>query len=98
MGISIQFGDRILPGEVCDVTRLIKLLPLTTEENRDELFEMACHIPDAKGFDANIRNLRGKLAPDDPHTHEFEPIPYAVCVHCKQRVPIKVLTWEEVKK
>jgi hypothetical protein len=85
MGVASQFGQRILEGDVCDVTRLIKLLPLTTDANREELFEMACHVPSSSAFEANVRNLKGKIAPDDPHEHEWEPIPYQQCKICGQR-------------
>jgi len=85
MSLSAQWGDRILAGDVCDVTRLIKLLPLVTPETKDELFEMAVHTSDARGFDNNLRELRGKIATDAPHDHIWEPIPYQQCSVCGQR-------------
>lgn len=71
-----------------EVTRLSKLLPLATAENREELLHMAASVPDARGFEDNLRNLKGKTATDDPHEHDFRLIGIEQCSICglKRRV------------
>ena len=68
-----------------DPTRLIRLLPLTTEENKEELLRDAVFVPDKAGFENQLRNRAGKVATDDPHTHSWQPIPWEQCSICKQR-------------
>jgi len=68
-----------------DPTRLVRLLPYVTEENKEELLEMAVHVPDAKGFDNNLRNLAGKTGTDDPHDHQWVSIQMEQCSVCGQR-------------
>jgi len=93
MSVARYFGPLLLEDpslQTVDVTRLIRLLPLVTAENKDDLLRDAALIPDARGFENQIRNRKGKVATDDDHTHEFEPIPYEACVHCGLRRKIKV--------
>ena len=53
-------------------TRSIKLIPfMTTKERTIELLHMAANCPN-KGFEANLRNLRGKVAPDECDHINFE--------------------------
>jgi len=68
-----------------DVTRCVRLLPHFTEENKSELLHMAINTP-AAAFDANVRNLKGKAAPDDPHECDFEIIQFRQCKICNLRV------------
>jgi hypothetical protein len=67
-----------------DVTRCVRLLPHITENNKDELFHFAVDAP-TRAFDDTIRNLKGKVATDDPHTCEFIPVPWTVCKICNQK-------------
>ena len=55
-----------------DHSRLVRLLPFTTPENTEELLHTAATV-DAKGFEAHIANLRGKVAHDEcEHLGEWE--------------------------
>jgi hypothetical protein len=50
-------------------TRIVRLLPHLTEENRDELLAMAHDVPSAKDFENNISNLNGKPGTDECTDH-----------------------------
>jgi hypothetical protein len=67
-----------------DITRLVRLLPHITEENKEELYHMSVNTP-AKAFEDSLRNLKGKTATDDPHECIWEPIPYLQCSVCGQK-------------
>jgi hypothetical protein len=67
-----------------DITRLVRLLPHITEENKEELYHLATNTP-AKAFEDSMRNLKGKVATDDPHECIWEPIPYLQCSVCGQK-------------
>jgi hypothetical protein len=69
--------------QTVDVTRLVKLLPVVTPENTEELLHAAANIPDIKGFENQIRNLTGKVASDQcSHPQGFTPVGYEVCPIC----------------
>jgi hypothetical protein len=79
----LMIADASLMGT--DITRLSRLLPLATEENREELLHSAAQIPDSQGFDNLIRNLQGKIGTDECQSHDFQPIDYEQCKICGQR-------------
>lgn len=83
------FGEKILQNQELqsiEPTRLIRLLPYTTESNCVGLLHQAAMIPDVAGFDANLRNLQKKIAPDQcNHPEGFVPVGYEVCKICGQR-------------
>jgi hypothetical protein len=56
-----------------EVTRLVRLLPFIEDDNLEELAHMAATVP-AKDFDANIRNRKGKTAPDQCEIHDWRII------------------------
>ena len=92
MSVARYFGPLLLADpslQAVDPSRLVKLLPLIDENNKEELLHSAAQMPDARGFDNLIRSLQKKVCTDDPHEHEFEPIPYEACKHCGLRRKIK---------
>jgi len=92
IAVYTTWGQKILDNpdfQSVDPTRLIRLLPLTTEVNAEDLLLDAACIPDAAGFENNLRNRRGEVATDDEHEHNFQPIPWEQCSICKQRRKIK---------
>lgn len=66
-------------------TRIIRLIPHLTDENREELIHAAAHIPDANAFNDMLRNLKGQVATDDPHEHDFAPVNIQQCKICGLR-------------
>ena len=88
IAVYATWGQAILANpefQSVDPTRLIRLLPLIEKEGKDELLRDAVFIPDAAGFNNQIRNRAGKVATDDPHDHVWQPIPWEQCTVCKQR-------------
>lgn len=76
MSIAIKFGQYILADQSLqsiEPTRLIRLLPFVDESNQLDLLHQASQIPDAQGFDNQLRNMKGKVATDDPHEHDWLP-------------------------
>jgi hypothetical protein len=70
-----------------DVTRLIELLPVCNETNKEELLHAAVNIPDSRGWDNTIRNLKGKVATDDTlHEHDFQPVGLLQCKICGLKI------------
>jgi len=67
-----------------DITRLVRLLPHITEENKEELFHLATNTP-AKAFEDSLRNLKGKVATDECDEHDFRPVPWEQCSICGQK-------------
>uniref|UniRef100_A0A6M3LS74 Uncharacterized protein n=1 Tax=viral metagenome TaxID=1070528 RepID=A0A6M3LS74_9ZZZZ len=67
-----------------EITRLVKLLPLTTDENKEELLHAAAHIPDVRGFENNLKNLRGKKGTDECD-HNFQVVSFWQCELCGLR-------------
>ena len=86
MAVSKYFGPELLADPslmTIDPTRLIRLLPLVTESNKLDLLHDAAQIPDAKGFENQLRNKRGKVGTDEcDHPDGFKPVEYEVCPHC----------------
>jgi len=75
MGAYEKYGRLINDNpdlQTIDVTRVIKLLPVTTDDNKEELIHTAANIPDVKGFDNFLRELKGKMPTDAPHECEWE--------------------------
>ena len=69
-----------------EITRLVKLLPLTTDENKEELLHTAAHIPDVAGFENNLKNLRGKKGTDEcTPDHRFQVVSFWQCELCGLR-------------
>jgi hypothetical protein len=63
-------------------TRMVKLLPFTNgDERTEELLLMAATV-DAKGFDNNLRELKGKIADDDCKCPEEFQDDYTKCQLC----------------
>jgi len=92
IAIYETWGQAILANpefQAVDPTRLIRLLPLIETEDKEELLRDAVFIPDAAGFENNLRNRRGEVATDDEHEHAWQPIPWEQCSICKQRRKIK---------
>ncbi len=84
VGVWQTWGQALLDDkslQEVEVTRLVKLLPLTTTENSAEMLHMAANVPDLRGFENNIRNLRGKKGTDEC-THDFQLISLEVCTIC----------------
>jgi len=76
MAVATKFGRHILEDpslQGVDVTRLIRLLPHVEASNSLDLLHQAAMIPDAQGFNDQLRNMDGKVATDDPHEHSFLP-------------------------
>ena len=69
--------------KMIDVTRCVRLLPYITDSNKVELLHMAATCP-APDFDANLRNLAGKKAPDECTEHEWRIIKQ--CKKCGLKV------------
>jgi len=67
-----EFGELLIRYNV-DVTRCVRLLPHITETNKEELLQMASNTR-AVDFEANLRNLGGKVAPDECVNHEWVEI------------------------
>ena len=92
IAIYETWGQAILANpefQAVDPTRLIRLLPLIESEDKDELLRDAVFIPDKAGFEANIRNRRGSIAPDQCENHSFQPIGIEQCTVCGLRRKIK---------
>ncbi len=96
MGIAKIFGKYILADQSLqsiEPTRLIRLLPFVQEldgqSNTEHLLHQAAHIPDAVGFDNQLRNMAGKTATDDAHTHSWQPINVEQCTVCGLRRKVK---------
>jgi len=92
MNIAVKFGRHILADpslQSIEPTRLIRLLPFVDESNQLDLLHSASQIPGAQAFDDTLRNLGGKTGSDDPHEHDYQPIPYEQCTICKHRRQIK---------
>ena len=88
MALWSTWGDYLVSHpelQVLEPTRLVKLLPHATEENKEELLHMAAEIPDYKGFENNLRNLQGKTGTDDPHEHDWVSIQMERCEICGLR-------------
>ena len=66
-----------------DVTRCVRLIPHLTEDNKEELLHMAINTP-ASAFDANVRNLQNKPAPDECNEHDWVVI--RRCKTCGLRI------------
>ena len=88
IGVWKEWGDILsgLPSLSPDVTRLVRLLPYTTEENRLELLHIAAEIPDVRAFDNVIRELQGKTTTDACVEHVWELIHYKRCTVCGLKV------------
>ena len=86
IGVYKYFGPLLLADpslQAVDPSRLIRLLPLIDETNKEDLLHMAASVPDEKGFSNNIRNRKGKVATDEcDHPDGFDPVGYEVCRHC----------------
>ena len=92
MAVAVKFGRHILADsslQSIEPTRLIRLLPFVQEldgqSNAEDLLHQAAQIPGAQAFEDQVRNLAGKTATDDPHTHDFQPINIMVCSVCGLR-------------
>jgi len=72
-----------------DPSRLIRLLPFVDKDDPQELLRDAVFVPDKAGFEANVRNRRGSIAPDQCLDHDFIPIPWTQCSKCGLRKKIK---------
>lgn len=91
IAVYVTWGQAILANpefQGVDPSRLVRLLPLTTEENKSELLHDAVFIPDASGFENNIRNRKGEVATDDEHEHSYVPW-LERCTVCKHSRKIK---------
>ena len=92
ISVARYFGPLLLADpslQTVDPSRLVKLLPLVTEENKEELLHMAANVPDAAGFDANLRNKKGKTAPDEcSHPDGYVPF-LEKCPICEHKRKIK---------
>jgi hypothetical protein len=67
MGVYERFAPILADHEELrqvDVSRLVRLLPYVKDETATELALMAATTP-ARAFDANLRNMSGKVAPDE---------------------------------
>ena len=93
ISVYTTWGQAILANpefQSVDPTRLIRLLPLIEKEDKDELLRDAVFIPDAAGFNNNLRNRAGKVGTDEcSHPDGFEPIGYEVCPRCRLRRKVK---------
>jgi len=93
INVARYFGPLLLADpslQTVDPSRLVKLLPLITEVNKEELLHSAAQMPDARGFDNLIRSLQKKVCTDDPHEHDFVPINIEQCSVCGLRRKVKV--------
>lgn len=68
-----------------EVTRLVQLLPLTTEENKMELLHEAAQVPDVRGWENQLRNRKNLVATDDPHDCDFQSVNWEYCIICGKR-------------
>ena len=92
ISVYTTWGQKILDNpefQSVDPSRLIRLLPLTTEVNAEDLLLDAACIPDAAGFENNLRNRRGEVGTDQCDEHDFRPIPWTQCSKCGLRRKIK---------
>lgn len=74
--------------QVIAPTRIIRLMRYFTEENTLELLHSAATIPNSRAFDDFVRNLKGKVATDDPHDHFWVPF-LEICSICEKKRKIK---------
>lgn len=82
------FGEKILADpslQSIEPTRLIRLLPFVDDSNPVDLLNQAAHIPDALGFENQIRNMKNLTGTDDPHEHDFQPVNIQQCKICGLR-------------
>ena len=87
MSVAATFGKYILEDpdlQGIEVTRLIKLLPHVKDSNEKDLLNQAAHIPDAIGFENQLRNMAGKVGTDECN-HDFAPINIQQCKICGLR-------------
>ena len=94
IGVAEKFGLQIEADnelQCIDITRCVKLLPLVTDVNADDLLHMSATV-DAKGFENNLKNLMGKVATDDPHDHVFQLVQFQQCTICGQKTKAIVAT------
>jgi len=92
ISVAEKFGKHILEDpslQSIEPTRLIRLLPFVDDSNPLDLLHQAAQIPDAQGFDNQLRNLGGKTGTDDPHEHAWESINIEQCSICKLRRKVK---------
>jgi len=84
IGIVDKFSTQLETKPPADASRLVKLLPYTSQDNAEELYGMALTTP-AQAFENNLRNLRGKVAPDQCTGHAWEP--WRKCSICGKMTP-----------
>jgi hypothetical protein len=87
IGVYERWGEAILTDtnlQAIEPTRLIKLLPHATKENAEELLHEAAMLPDLRGFENQLRVLKGRV-PTDNHEHQWRTECYEVCEICGLR-------------
>jgi hypothetical protein len=88
IGVYREYGPQLLSEpslQSVEPTRLYRLLPFTTPENKEELVNMAAHCPSVESFENNIRTLRGEVGTDECE-HNFQPVNFLQCDKCGKRV------------
>jgi hypothetical protein len=88
IGVWDTWGEYLLQHpelQGVDITRLFRLLPHVDDKNPQDLLTMAATVPDKAGFEANLRNMDGKTAPDQCEQHDFQPLGILQCTVCGLR-------------